>query len=88
MSEGVAQVLVIGVSTYLGLGILFGVPCVTRWLGRLDPVAKSGTWGFRFLVFPGVVTLWPLLLIRLLRKSPPPTEKNAHRQAAQRGVAG
>jgi hypothetical protein len=52
---------------YLAAGILFAIPFAWRWSGRLDPVAAHGTAGFRLLVLPGAVLLWPLLLRRLLR---------------------
>ena len=33
---------------------------------RLDPIAASGSWGFRVLLVPGSALLWPLLLPRAL----------------------
>ena len=58
---------------YLAVGLLFAPPFAFRYVGRLDPVAGRGTWGFRLLIIPGAVALWPLLLRRLLRgaESPP-----------------
>jgi hypothetical protein len=60
---------------YLAVGLVFAVPFAFRWVGRLDPVAGHGTWGFRLLILPGAVALWPLLLIRVRRggDSPPPS---------------
>jgi hypothetical protein len=52
---------------YLAAGCLFAIPFAWRWSGRLDPVAAHGTTGFRFLLLPGAILLWPLLLRRLLR---------------------
>lgn len=52
---------------YLGAGLLFAVPFALRWSGRLDPVATQGTPGFRLLLLPGAMLLWPLLLLRLVR---------------------
>ena len=34
---------------------------------RIDPAARGTGWGFRLLVFPGVVALWPLLAVRWMR---------------------
>jgi hypothetical protein len=58
---------------YLAIGLVFAVPFAYRWAGRLDPVAGHGTWGFRLLILPGAVALWPLLLARVVRggDSPP-----------------
>lgn len=53
---------------YLALGLAFAVPFAWRWVGKLDPVAASGTRGFRLLILPGAVALWPLLAARLLAR--------------------
>lgn len=68
---------------YVGLGLLFGVPFVLRGVDRVDPVAREGSWGFRLIVLPGAVALWPLLARRWLAGAPQPQEHNAHRRAAR-----
>ena len=66
---------------YLLAGLGFSLPFVLRWAGRLDPVAAHGTRGFRLLILPGAVLLWPLLALRLLRgDTAPPMERTAHRR--------
>ncbi len=68
---------------YLLLGFLFGLAFVSHGMGKVDPVAKEGTLGFRILILPGVIALWPFLLVRWLGgKRQPPQEVNAHRIAA------
>lgn len=67
MSDGLARLVVLAAAAYLALGVLFAIPFVTRWAGRLDPAAASGTWGFRVLIVPGTILLWPLLAARLRR---------------------
>jgi len=52
---------------YLGIGLLFGLPFVAFGIQRVDPAARGTGWGFRLLVLPGVVALWPLLASRWLR---------------------
>jgi hypothetical protein len=85
MTLHAAQLLVDLVGAYAALGTLFAVGFLWRWVGRLDPAAARATWGFRVLVFPGVVMLWPLFLVRLLRgASMPPDEWTAHRAASRR----
>jgi len=49
---------------YLALGLLFALGFVVKGVQRVDPLAQSGTWGFRLLIFPGALALWPLLLAR------------------------
>lgn len=80
-----ADIVTAALSFYLLGGVLFAVPFVLRGVNRIDPVAREGTWGFRLLILPGVVALWPLLLGRWVRGEGPPQEKNAHRRAAKRG---
>jgi len=65
MSDGLGRILVFSVTGYLAAGVLFAVPFALRWAGRLDPAAKAGTWGFRAMILPGAVLLWPLLAARL-----------------------
>ena len=67
MSHEAAKLLVAAAAAYLALGLVFAVPFALHWAGRLDPVARSGSAGFRLLILPGAMLLWPLLLFRLLR---------------------
>lgn len=80
-----ARLLVLLAAVYLALGALFAALFAALWAGRADPVAASGTRGFRLLIVPGSTLLWPLLLLRLLKRSGPPAEVNAHRLAALAG---
>jgi len=67
MGEMLARLLVVAAGGYLALGACFAVPFVAGWVGRLDPAARAGTWGFRVLIIPGTILLWPMLLTRLRR---------------------
>lgn len=81
----VATWLVRVVGLYLLAGLVFGVPFVIKGAGRIDPAAAEGTRGFRILILPGVIALWPVLARRWLRGTgKPPPERNAHRDAARR----
>jgi len=80
--ESIAQLVVDALGLYLALGLLFAVPFVARGVGKVDPDAAEGSWGFRVMVFPGVVALWPLML-RRWRAGAPPTERSPHRAAAR-----
>ena len=85
MTLATAQLLVNLSGCYAALGAVFAVAFLWRWVGRLDPAAVHATWGFRVLVFPGVVMLWPIFVARLLRgATAPPDEWTAHRSAARR----
>ena len=64
MAGPVASWLVGLGAVYIALGVVFALPFVTLGVGRVDPAAARGTVGFRIIVLPGVVALWPLLLRR------------------------
>ncbi len=53
---------------YLVAGVLFGIVFVTVLAGRLDPNAREGSWGFRLLILPGSIVLWPVILWLLVRR--------------------
>lgn len=86
MIESLATALVAAVGLYLAIGIVFALAFVTRGAGRIDPAAREGSWGFRLVILPGTAALWPLLARRWARGGPPPEERNAHREAAQRAT--
>lgn len=67
MSPILAHWLVTAAGAYLLAGLLFAVPFAWLGAGRLEPVASEGTTGFRLLIIPGAVTLWPWLLVRWWR---------------------
>ena len=62
-----AEALVIALSVYGAAGVVFAVPFAWRGAGAIDPAAKRGTAGFRLLTLPGVVALWPLMLVKWRR---------------------
>ena len=84
MSMTTAGFIVSALATYLVCGMVFAAVFLWRWVGRLDPLAAHGTFGFRMLVFPGVTALWPLFVMRLVRgDNEPPDEWTAHRVLAR-----
>jgi hypothetical protein len=84
MSEAAAHVLLTAMAAYLAPGALFVAPFVWRGVQAVDPVARQGTVGFRLVIVPGVILLWPLLAWRWARGTGhPPLEVNAHRRRAR-----
>lgn len=84
-----ADLLVTLLAVYLAAGLGFAPWFAWRGAGRLDPVAREGSMGFRLLVLPAATMLWPWLLARLARGGPaPPEEVNAHRVAARAAARG
>jgi hypothetical protein len=79
----IATWLVRALGLYAALGLLFAIAFVTRGIERVDSGAHGSGWGFRLIVLPGVVALWPLLLSRWMSRTALPVERNAHRRAAR-----
>lgn len=59
--------LLAAVGLYLSFGLLFAVWFVSFAVQRLDEAARGAGIGFRLLILPGTVALWPMLLARALR---------------------
>ncbi len=71
--------------TYLAAGLLFAIPFVLVGAGRIDPHAAHASWGFRVLIIPGTMALWPMLARRWLKGvHEPPEESSPHRRAARK----
>jgi hypothetical protein len=82
-AEAVATGLVWLAAVYVAAGLVFAIPFLARGIEGLDPAARGSSLGFRLIVLPGVVALWPLLALRWRAgATAPPVETNAHRRAA------
>lgn len=83
----IAAVFLISLGIYLTCGLAFAVPFVLIGVKQIDPHARHGSWGFRLLIVPGTMALWPLLLKRWAAGvKEPPEECNSHRQLAGKGA--
>ena len=79
----IAVVFCLLLGLYLACGLVFAVPFALTGVAKIDPHAVGSGWGFRLLIVPGALLLWPWLLRRWLRgPHSPPEERNAHRQAS------
>lgn len=56
-------------AVYVLCGMVFAVAFMLH--GKADAAAEKGTWGFRLLILPGLIALWPLFIFgrRLLSSS-------------------
>jgi hypothetical protein len=63
----VAQLILVGLLVYLLAGLAVGLPFVFRGVDRVDAAARGASPGFRLLILPGTVALWPLLLAKWLK---------------------
>lgn len=74
MSVALAEGIVTGLGLYFGLGLLVGVLYLFGGAGRIDPAAKGKGLPLRvrLLILPGIIGLWPLMLVKLfIQKAPP-----------------
>ena len=49
------------------LGLVVGIAVAVGGAARLDPLTRTGSRGFRALVVPGALFLWPWLVARMIR---------------------
>jgi hypothetical protein len=77
-----AELFVTALGAYLAFGLALAAPFVAFGVGRIDPAARQGTRGFRLIIVPGTVLLWPLLLVRWVRGAGPPEERTPHKVLA------
>ncbi|MEM6639049.1 MAG: hypothetical protein AAF610_04025 [Pseudomonadota bacterium] len=82
-SEAVATAAVAAIGLYFLLGLMIALAFVWRGVARVDPAASEGTLGFRLVIFPGCVALWPWVVHRWRQGATPLSENNAHRAAAR-----
>lgn len=59
-----ATLLVHALEIYAAAGLVFAVFFLWRGVARLDSAAAGSPLGFRLIILPGVVALWPLLAWR------------------------
>ena len=80
----IAEALLIMTGIYLLCGMVFAIPFVLVGVNKIDPHAARASRGFRVLIIPGTMFLWPLLARRwVLGIHEPPEENNPHRCAAR-----
>ncbi len=79
----ILSLLLSALGIYCAVGMLFGVLFAFLGAKVIDPGAAHGTLGFKLVIIPGCAVFWPYLLMRWLKKSPPPEEFSAHRRTAK-----
>lgn len=52
---------------WLTAGAIVALVAEAVVLPRRDPAVRTGSVGFRLVILPGLVLLWPLVLARLVR---------------------
>ena len=60
-----------GVAVYAAVGAAFALAFLTLGLARVDHGAIGAGIMFRLLIVPGLIALWPLMLIRWIAGGQP-----------------
>lgn len=53
----------VGMAVWIGLGLAVAVAFLTIGIDRVDPAAR-GAYAVRPLLVPGIVLLWPMVILR------------------------
>ena len=67
-----ADGLLVALGAYLAIGAGFAVVFATLGAQTIDPAGKGMPTLARMLILPGATALWPLLLVKWLRRQSPP----------------
>ena len=63
----VAEVILLIVLAYVLCGLALGVPFVLGGVDRVDEAARGASLGFRVLILPGTIALWPLMATKWIK---------------------
>lgn len=74
MSEATATLIVTAIGAYFLIGLLVGLIYMFGGAGRIDPAAKGKGLPIRvrLLILPGIMGLWPIMLMKLFVQKEPP----------------
>ena len=61
MFESTIEVLLVLLAAYLAVGAVFAALFHARGIAEVDSAVHGAKWGFRVLVTPGLIALWPLM---------------------------
>ena len=62
-----AHVILAVAAAYVAVGLPVAVAFVIVGVGRVDHAARGSPVGFRLIILPGSVALWPVLLAKWVR---------------------
>lgn len=63
----VVSIIFLAVAIYLIAGVLFAVFFLIKGIEKIDTAAHGSGLGFRLIILPGTVVLWPVLLNKLMK---------------------
>jgi hypothetical protein len=66
MGIATVEMILYGLALYAAAGAVFALLFLTLGLTRIDNGAKGAGLVFRLMILPGLIALWPLMLVRWL----------------------
>ncbi len=70
MSLATAELLVTILGLYCAIGLIVGLLIAFLGLGRVNPDAKGVKTSVRLLFLPGLMALWPLMVMKWIAGAP------------------
>ena len=67
MAETVVLIILVAVVVYVSLGALFTILFQIKGLHKIDEATHGSPIGFRLIIIPGCVLLWPVLLAKWIK---------------------
>ena len=58
----------IGVYVYLIIGFVFSIIFLAKGIQVTDELAKESSWGFKLIILPGLIILWPVSLYKWIKR--------------------
>ena len=73
----VVSIFFLALAIYLLAGVLFAIFFLTKGIEKIDTAAHGSGWGFRLIILPGTIVLWPVLLNKWIKAKPVQHDKTA-----------
>lgn len=61
------DIVLLLLGSYFLLGLLFGLFVFISGGEKVDPLLKENSWKLRLLILPGLIAIWPFLVMRLFK---------------------
>jgi hypothetical protein len=70
MTETLAHFTLLVIGAYLGIGLAISVVSVLIFMRRIEPSGAPLPIKVRILLLPGMIALWPVIVMRILGRKP------------------
>ena len=66
-AETLAAISSTALLIYVCCGIVFMIAFLFNGISKVDAATHGSKWGFKIIIIPGVIALWPLLLQKWIK---------------------